>query len=404
MMQTRRDVLKTIAGATSAAAIARTSPAAAAAGRMTIVAHAVHRAAATTGPGGDVTAAWREQNGVTIEWLTFGVPETNERALREASLSQGSVDVVFMLDRYTGPQFAKLFENLNDWQQRTPIPALDEIPAGMRAAHSFGGRLTAMPFRHATQGFFYNAELLAERNIAAPPKTVEEMVAQAERLTYERADGTKVFGLVIAMDDPSAPLDWIRAFGGDFITPDYKVVSETPEAIRGVTMLHDLCAKGVIPRTVMNLKNEDVTTYMQQGRAAMTNNAFGRYSSFNDPKASKFAGKIEVMRLPLGTDGKPTPAKTSVWAMAIPSNAPKKELSWSLIRHLSLPEATIAEALNGNGPARLSEVLAIYLYRETFKYRDFGAASATGLVMLVLALFIAIPYLRKMVRDATQDA
>ena len=40
--------------------------------------------------------------------------------------------------------------------------------------------------------------------------------------------------------------------------------------------------------------------------------------------------------------------------MAIPSNAPKKELSWSLIRHLSLPEATIAEALNGNGPVRPS--------------------------------------------------
>ena len=60
--------------------------------------------------------------------------------------------------------------------------------------------------------------------------------------------------------------------------------------------------------------------------------------------------------------------------------------------------------LTQGGPARLSEVLAIYLYRETFKYRDFGAASATGLFMLVVVLLIAVPYLRKMVRNATENA
>ena len=40
--------------------------------------------------------------------------------------------------------------------------------------------------------------------------------------------------------------------------------------------------------------------------------------------------------------------------MAIPRNARRKELSWSLIRHLSLPESTIREAMNGNGPVRPS--------------------------------------------------
>ncbi len=223
----------------------------------------------------------------------------------------------------------------------------------MKAAHTFGGKLTAMPFRHATQGFFCNTTLLAERGIAAP-KTVEEMPAIAEQLTYERSDGTKVSGLVIAMDDPSAPLDWIRGFGGDFITQDYKVVCDTPATVRGVTVLRDLYAKGVLPRNAMNMMNEDVTTFMQQGRAAMTNNAFGRYAVFNDPKASKFPGNIVPMRIPLGVDGRFTPAKTSVWAMAIPRNAKNKALSWSLIRYLSAPESTVLEALNGNGPVRPS--------------------------------------------------
>jgi multiple sugar transport system permease protein len=52
--------------------------------------------------------------------------------------------------------------------------------------------------------------------------------------------------------------------------------------------------------------------------------------------------------------------------------------------------------LTQGGPARLSELLAIYLYRETFKYHQFGAAAATGWIMLLLSLAIALPYLRKM--------
>jgi multiple sugar transport system permease protein len=67
---------------------------------------------------------------------------------------------------------------------------------------------------------------------------------------------------------------------------------------------------------------------------------------------------------------------------------------------------TFAEVwlLTEGGPARLSEVLAIYLYRETFKYHEFGMASATGFVMLAMSLAIATPYLRRMTREAKGDA
>lgn len=57
--------------------------------------------------------------------------------------------------------------------------------------------------------------------------------------------------------------------------------------------------------------------------------------------------------------------------------------------------------LTQGGPARLSTVLAIYRYRETFKCRDFGTASATELFMLVVVLLIADPHLRKIVRSST---
>lgn len=346
-MLTRRSALM-------AMGVAAAAPRAYAAGKLTVSGHAVHRAAATTGPGGDVTATWRSATGASVEWLTFGVDAANERALREASLSQGAIDVAFVLNGYVGPRYAQLFEDLNEWRKREPIDAFEEIPAAMLATHRYGDRLAAIPYRHATHGIHYNVDLLAERGVDAPPKSMQELIAAAERLSYERSDGTRVYGLVMSMEDLSCSMDWIRGFGGEFITPDLKVVIDEPSAVRAVASLRELVQKNVMPRNIMNFKNEDVITHMQQGRAAMTNSPFGRYSTFNDPKASKFPGQIPAVSWPVGMNGQPVPAKTSVWAMAIPRNAPNKELAWSFIRHLSTPESTILATLNGNGPVRTS--------------------------------------------------
>lgn len=350
----RRQALAAFAGGVSALALG--APARAQApGKFAVVSHAVHRGVATTGAGGDITAAWRAANGnIETEWLTFGIEAVNERALREAALAQSTIDVAFMLDRYTGPQFAHLFEDLREWQARDPIPAFDEIPAGMLRAHTFRDRVVGMPYRHATHGLHVNRQIMEERGVAAPPRSVTDLPAVAERLSFDRPDGSRCFGFVLNMEDPATPIDWIRGFGGDFVTDDYKCVVDQAPAVRCVTMLRDLVQKNVIPRNIMSLKNEDINTYMQQGRAAMTNNPFGRFTVHNDPRASRFPGKFEALPLPQGVDGRPIPAKTSVWAMYIPRNARNKALSWSFIKHLSAPESTILAALNGNGPVRPS--------------------------------------------------
>ncbi len=58
--------------------------------------------------------------------------------------------------------------------------------------------------------------------------------------------------------------------------------------------------------------------------------------------------------------------------------------------------------LTGGGPARLTEVLALFLYQNAFKNGDFGPAAATGWLMVVGSLLVASVYLwamhRRMVR------
>lgn len=52
--------------------------------------------------------------------------------------------------------------------------------------------------------------------------------------------------------------------------------------------------------------------------------------------------------------------------------------------------------LTEGGPARLTEVLGIYLFRAAFRYHDFGAAAATGLVMQAISLLVASYYLYRL--------
>jgi multiple sugar transport system substrate-binding protein len=352
MRTTRRGA---IAG-TAALALAR--PALAQGRRFVIMSHAVHQRAVTGATGGDSSAEWKARAGVETEWLTFGVEAVHERVYREAALAQGNVDVAFLLERYGGPHIAPLFEDLRPLMEAEPIEAPEEIGAGMYAAHTYRGRAIGIPYRHATHGFFVNRAIFRERGIEKVPETFEEIVATAERLSFARPDGTRVAGFATSMDDPSGIMDIIRAHGGDFITPDYRFVADQEPAVRAVALLRDWYRRQVLPRNVMTFKTEEVITAMQQGRAAMTNQPYGRFVNYNDPRQSRFPGEIEVRPIPMmasvGGTGALAPAKTSVWAMAIPRNARDKRLSWSFIREVSSKASTIRAAVNGNGPVRMS--------------------------------------------------
>jgi len=48
--------------------------------------------------------------------------------------------------------------------------------------------------------------------------------------------------------------------------------------------------------------------------------------------------------------------------------------------------------LTGGGPARTTEVVAVYLYREAFSYNAFGTAAATAWLMVVASLLLGLGY------------
>jgi multiple sugar transport system permease protein len=60
--------------------------------------------------------------------------------------------------------------------------------------------------------------------------------------------------------------------------------------------------------------------------------------------------------------------------------------------------------LTEGGPARMTEVLGVYLFRAAFRYYDFGTAAATGIAMQAISLALASVYLYALFRRMRADA
>ncbi|MGK9232273.1 extracellular solute-binding protein [Inquilinus limosus] len=371
---TRRSLLAGTAAGAATMALGRT--ALGQARTLNVLSHLVHQNVLTKGSAGDVIARWREANKVEISWTTLDSNPLQDRLFREASLGQTGFNVGFVIDNRMTPQIAGLFEPLDRYQAADPIEDIDDIAPGLRSSMTIDGKMVGIPVRHATQALFYNEALLEEAGFAAPPATLEELVEQAKKLTFTSAAGTRVVGMILASDLAVFPVMFARAFGGDFISTDFKLLPN-PEAMeKGLGVLAELFQAGALPRSYANTRNDDMVTWLQQGRAAFGVLPFARFAQLNNPEQSSVPGKIKAVAFPGSSTlpaGSGMAAVVESWAMTIPANSTDKDLSWSFIKAVSSKAVTLGAARNGNGPVRVST------------YADSGFAAAQPLAKVEAA-------------------
>lgn len=325
--------------------------------KLTIISHKVHQTVSTGSGGGDITKAWQDENGVGTEWVTLATSALHERLFRELQLPETTIDIAFLLNTRAVESVTKQLEPLSPLQAANPIEDMDDVFPGLVQGMTFNGTLFGVPFRHASSCFHYNERLLKEKGVA-PPTSVEELIAAAEKLTYKRDDGTQVHGFVIAGDGYANTVDLARTWDGDFITTDYKVTTTGKGMMNAVQTLRDFYVAGVLPSNWAAIKDEEINNWMQTGRAAMTTTSCGRNRIYNDKEKSQEAGNVKTVALPISETLKDkydvAPAKVEFWTIVIPKNSKNKELAWDLVKTMLSKESTLKAALNGNGPVRAS--------------------------------------------------
>jgi multiple sugar transport system substrate-binding protein len=357
--------------------------------QINVLSHRVHQLVSVGGTpgtsGGDVTADWRAKNG-DINWITGDVDAIHDRLRRELQLQTGTISVGVMLSRFAYPEVYAGLEPLDAYQAADPIDDFKGISEGMLQGMTYQGHIYGIPFRQATSALLYNEALLKEAGFDGPPKTFDEMLSMAKALHHVDKNGSEVFGIADNVgQDPVHTLNFIMAFGKQLIEPDFTLNAGSDQVVKALAALKDLYDHGGVSRSVLTATLDDDIAAVQSGRAAMTIDVPGRLGVLNDPKLSQFPGSIKVVPVPPGADGV-SPAQTEVWYLVIPKNAPDKQKAWSLVKALSQPEATVREALNGNGAVRPAAF-------EDKRVADFVPTAAAQLASVAVAK-IAMPGFR----------
>lgn len=64
----------------------------------------------------------------------------------------------------------------------------------------------------------------------------------------------------------------------------------------------------------------------------------------------------------------------------------------------TLREFGIPQTLTGGGPGTSTEILSLYLYKQAFRYSDFGTGAATGWIMLIVTVLLSSFLIRRTYR------
>ncbi|MGP3999352.1 ABC transporter substrate-binding protein [Streptomyces sp. 8N706] len=194
------------------------------------------------------------------------------------------------------------------------IPGLAE--AGQVRRVQYG-----MPFVASTRVLFYNKELMAKAGIQNPPRTWDQL--QADAVALKQAGVKAPYGLPLGEEEPQAEtLNWMLSGGGGFTDTIGSYTIDSPENIETFEWLRDeMVGKGLTNRDPAHTDRQAAYDAFTRGDVAMVN-GHPTLMQLSQENGIRFG----TAPLP-GKDG-PSKATTGVadWMMAFKQSGHRKEI------------------------------------------------------------------------------
>ena len=193
---------------------------------------------------------------------------------------------------------------LIDVSDRITADMKSDIMPGAWTTVDYNGKAYGMPWILDTKYLFYNTDMLKEAGIAAPPKTWDELLAQAKII---KDKGIVEFPIVWSWAQAEAVIcDYtmlLASYGGNFLTDDGKPAFQSGGGVEALKYMVKSLDDGVTNPNSKEYLEEDVRRVFSSGQAAFALNWTYMFNLANDPKESKVAGKVGVVPGP-GIAGK----------------------------------------------------------------------------------------------------
>ena len=201
-----------------------------------------------------------------------------------------------------GPDVVQLFYGwLNDYRDSGLIQPLDksvfshsEIEKNffpMVSSMESDGEYWGLPTAVRSLALFYNTDLLAEAGLSGPPKTLDEMVEYAAKLTKKDADGNYL-NIGYAIDTDGQDHHWwrevmTRLYGGQPYSDDgTKVAYNSDAGAKALAFLTDMETTHKVGSNGFMNRGQDA---FKAGNAGMIIDGSFRISSFEKQDGLNFA-------------------------------------------------------------------------------------------------------------------
>ncbi|MCC3376726.1 sugar ABC transporter substrate-binding protein [Cohnella sp. REN36] len=212
------------------------------------------------------------------------------------------------------------------------------------------GKLAGIPIITEQEILYYRKDLLEAAGIAVP-KTIDELVAAAQKL---HDPGKGMYGFV-ARGQRSPLVTQVSSFlyseGGDFMNGDRATIN-TPEAIKAFTTYGKLL-KDYGPPGVLNMSWPQAFGIFGQGKVAFLTDANSLYKNATDAEKSQVADKVGFAPFPAGAAGS-KPYNITSWGLAVNAKSRDKEAAWAFIQWATSKEIVLKTQEKGNPGARAS--------------------------------------------------
>src|SRR5262245_31530814 len=170
------------------------------------------------------------------------------------------------------------------------------IMPGAWTTVDYNGRAYGMPWILDTKYLFYNMEMLEKAGIKAPPRTWDDLIAEAKTI---KDKGIVEFPIVWSWAQAEAVIcDYtmlLASYGGNFLTDDGKPAFQSGGGVDALKYMVKSVDDGVTNPNSKEYLEEDVRRVFSSGQAAFALNWTYMYNLANDPKESKIAGKVGVV-------------------------------------------------------------------------------------------------------------
>ena len=206
------------------------------------------------------------------------------------------------------------------------------------------GKTYGIPMNTVAMGLVYNKKLFDEAGITTPPKTWEEFREVSKKLTRSSTGTGPVdrwaFTVVLAPAGFDLRVSSIfRAFGGDFLTPDWKRSAlDSPEIKAAFNYILDLIlVDKVIPPGVSQVDANGARRMLANQQIAMkigTTWSFPEVSAMN-PQLDGW-NVLKIAPLPQRA-GSTSPIHTTLYqkSLFINKNSKNPDAAWKLVKYLT---------------------------------------------------------------------